>query len=628
MGEEPKACAGDGQARACGRPAALLTCRTVILRPFLLSIVLAAALGGSAADAAPPETLPPSALHPGQHAVVLTVFAGDSVETFDADIVGVLSPGRAQGDIILARATSPRVVACGIAAGMSGSPVYVDGRLVGALALGWPFSKEPIFGITPIGEMLKVLDQPESPGVDGSSGPGGVGAVPRATWRGLSWAGDTLDAAPAPAVPGALPRALPLPLAAGGLADGALAFARPLFEPAGFLVTPGGRVPAAEAKAPVIGPGSAIAVDIMRGDVNMSAIGTVTWCDGDRLLLFGHPFFQAGEVRLPLSSARIVTVLASLYDSFKLGMAATPVGVATQDRRPAVAGRLGGTAHLMPFTVRVESAAGAAKTYTFACVEDRTLLPQLVATASMNSLLESGGSGGLQTVDATLEVWKNGRSFSIVDRHAGEAPFNDAAAGIAGPLRWLMGSSFASWRPDSLRIAFGVQPGRDEWTLRSLALAAAAVRPGSRARVRAEVERWRGERRVLEFDLDVPANLPPGRYSLWAGGGDEFDRLGATRQPGRYRPTSFEDGVRRLVALKPSTALYAALWARGASVTADGEDYADLPLSTLALLAPPQSVNARVRRGDWLVLSEARTPWDGVLRGEAALDLVVDDKAP
>lgn len=132
---------------------------TVMLRLLLLPLGLAIA-SASALAAGVPATLAPGELHPGDRAVVRTVFRGDSIESFDAEILGVLSSGRTEGDLILARATSERVVRTGVAAGMSGSPVYVNGRMIGALSSGWTFSREPIFGITPIGEMLQVLELP------------------------------------------------------------------------------------------------------------------------------------------------------------------------------------------------------------------------------------------------------------------------------------------------------------------------------------------------------------------------------------------------------------------------------------------------------------------------------------
>ena len=353
-------------------------------------------------------TSPPSALRPGQKAVVRTVFAGDSAETFEAEIVGVLPGGRAEGDLILARATSPRVERTGVAQGMSGSPVYVDGRLVGALSSGWAFSKEPVFGITPIGEMLSVLETPESEPGEGTPGPVGVepsAALPR--YRELRWTDE--DSSP-DLLPRAVPAARPwlaLPLSVSGLHPAALESVRSLFEPQGFAVVPGGRDRAPD-RGRGLEPGDAVAVDVVRGDLNFSAIGTVTYRQGDRVLMFGHPFFHSGEVRLPLSTARITTILGSLNTSFKLGVAGAPIGTATQDRRTAVAGRLGPTPRLLPIRVIVRGTQPREQRFAFESIDDRSLLPQIVSTTVLNSLLESGGAGAVQTVRWTLGVWRGG----------------------------------------------------------------------------------------------------------------------------------------------------------------------------------------------------------------------------
>lgn len=593
---------------------------------------LLAALAAPSARAAVPAvpTLPVSDIRPGQHAVVRTVFAGDSIETFDADILGVMSNGRADGQIILARATSPRVVQCGVAAGMSGSPVYVDGKLVGALALGWPFSKEPIFGVTPIADMLGVLDQPELPAGPGSSGPAGLAPLPRTAYRELAWSDDTVASAPAAPAAAGRPIALPIPLAAGGLAPAAFDYARTLFEGTGFLLTPGGRGAAldtARAAARLV-PGAAVAVDVLRGDLNFSAIGTVTYRDRDQLLIFGHPFFQAGDVRLPLSTASIVGILPSLYDSFKLGMPGTPVGVATQDRRPAVGGRIGGRVHLMPFSVEVRDGARAPRTFRFESIEDRVLMPQLVTTAAMSCLMEAGGASPQQTVEWSLVAYRGREVLRMHDRVAGDMPLAEAAGAATGPIRFLVGNSFETWTPDSAAIVLRVTPGRQQWSVRGARLLGAAVRPGGVAHARVELERWQGERRTIDVDVPVPAELPNGRFALWLGGGAEFDRLASSRLPSRYRPTSASDGMRRLAALKSSDALYAALWARAADVSRDGEDYPDLPTSALPLLAPAQEASGGIRRGDWALVSERSFSIEGVLRGEAVLDVNVDDRAP
>ncbi len=582
------------------------------------------ALALSAVSANVP-TLPPSALRPGQPAVVRTVFAGDSIETFDAVILGVMDGGRSDGKIILARATSPRVIATGVAQGMSGSPVYVDGKLVGALSSGWAFSKEPIFGITPIGEMLDVLDRPDAPANGAAGGPSGLDERRSTSYRGLAWTDDSLDAAPAPAADAARPVPLKLPLAAGGLHPAAFEAVRSLFDASGFTVTPGGRAAAVPAKPFV--PGSPVAVDLLRGDLNFSAIGTVTYVDGDRVLIFGHPFFQAGPVRLPLSTASIVTILPSVNTSFKLGMSGTPVGTATQDRRAAVAGRLGATPRLMPFTVRVEQE-GRAQDFRFEAVEDRLLLPQLVNAAATNCVMEAGGGTPMQTVEWSLTLHRKGRAFTASDVVAGEQPLAEATAVLTGPLRFLYANSYEPFTADSMAITLRVQPGRRQWTIRSATLLTNAVRPGGVAVVRAELERWRGERRTLDVSVAVPQELPDGRYPLAVGGGAEADRALATRLPSRFRPVSLDDAFDKLARLRPANALYATLWARAPEVTRDGDDFPELPSSALAVLAAPQNAGEQARRATWAVFPGPGTPIEGMLRGEVLLELNVDHKAP
>src|SRR5262249_18811195 len=147
--------------------------------------------------------------------------------------------------------------------------------------------------------------------------------------------------------------------------------ARRLFAPLGLAVVPGGRSTGSGPSADSLVPGAAVAVDLLRGDLQMSAIGTVTYRDGDRVLIFGHPFFQAGRVRMPLSTAEIVTVVPNEASSFKLGVRGREVGVATQDRRSAVAGELRGRARMLPLSVTIRGIGAGPKHFRFESLEDR-----------------------------------------------------------------------------------------------------------------------------------------------------------------------------------------------------------------------------------------------------------------
>ncbi|MBI5711018.1 MAG: hypothetical protein HZC42_12070 [Candidatus Eisenbacteria bacterium] len=612
-------------------------------RSSVLAAACAALLASAAALAAPAvPVLAPDRLQPGQKAIVRTVFRGDSIEEVPAEIVGVLKGGRAEGDMILARATSERLEKIGVAQGMSGSPVYVDGKLIGALSSGWSFAREPLFGITPIGEMLPVLELASSARAAGSAGPSGVelAGPDGARFRELRWDDGPDDQAavppgrvraPAredgPGVPGPIP--LMLPLACSGLSPAALEPVRRWLAPLGLAVVPGGRAAGGGPPPDALRPGAAVAVDVMRGDVEMAAIGTLTYRAGDRVLLFGHPFFQSGEVRLPLSTAEIATVVSNQASSFKLGVRGREAGVVTQDRRTAVAGTIGGVARMLPVRVTVAGAGRQRQDFRFETVEDRALAPSLVGVATLNSVLESGGSGGNQTLRWTLALHRPGAApLVLTDLVAGDSPPAEVVGGIAAPLRFLFNNPFARLPLDSVAVAVEVRAGRELWTLRSARLLDAAVRPGGQVRVECELERWRGGRETRRFTVAVPEEAPDGRYVLWLGGGAELSRYEAGKLPARYRPTSLDDAWRRLASSRPADALYAALFARAPEVTSDGRDYPELPVSALALLSSGQAAGDLARRGDTARLEETRQPLDGLTRGELLLSITVDSRAP
>ena len=423
---------------------------------------------------------------------------------------------------------------------------------------------------------------------------------------------------------------LALPLACAGLDGAALEFARGLLGPMKLTAVPGGRARARAGTTPLtIEPGSALAVDLLRGDLQFSAIGTVTWVEDGKVLAFGHPFFQSGDVRLPFSTAEVATIVASDAISFKLGMRGTTVGAIQQDRRAGIAGTLGASPDMLPFSVVIGPAAKPERTYRFETIEDRNLAPTLIAIASLNSVLESGGTGGNQSMRWTLKLHRKGFAPLVVsDVATGEAPTTELANGVLAPVRFLFANPFGRLELDSVSVEVEPEAGRAQWTLRNARVLTGRVRPGAKVRVECDLERWRGERAIRAIEVSVPAEAPEGRYTLWLGGGSELMRYEAQRLPGRYRPLSLDDAWQRLSQARPSDALYASLFARASEVTTDGRDYPELPGSALPLLADPRSAGERVRRGELAKLDERRLPLDAQVRGEIMIPIEVDLQAP
>ena len=481
--------------------------------------------------------------------------------------------------------------------------------------------------------MLEVLDQPETAHPDGTSGP--IGVDPRPARHGSA---SSLERQRGPerarrarAGRGLAP-GRPGPAAGGGRpAPGrARRSCATCSRPTASRSRPAAAAAKEAAPAP-LRPGRAVAVDVLRGDLNFSAIGTVTYRDGDRVLIFGHPFFQSGEVRLPLSTAHIVGILPSL--ALRRSSSACPARPSASRRRTAAprwrAGS-GAVPPLMPFRVDV-TGSGRKQSFAFECIEDRSLLPQLVGTAAMNSLMESGGGGAQQTRALDADGVERPPRAAAGRRRGGRVA---DVRGRRRARRARCASSPATrierCRSDSLRVALDVTPGREQWTVRSARTLAASVRPGGRLRVSVELERWRGERRTVDARRPGARGAArTGATSCGSAAAPSSTARVATRLPWRFRPISLADAWQRLGAFHRSDAIYAAFWARAPEVTRDGEDYPELPNSALAVLASPR-VGRRQRSAapDWALCRRTVLPVQGALRGEIALDVVVDDRAP
>jgi hypothetical protein len=269
-----------------------------------------------------------------------------------------------------------------------------------------------------------------------------------------------------------------------------------------------------------------------------------------------------------------------------------------------------------------------ARRFRFETVEDRALLPQLLATAVLNSALESGGMAAMQTVDWSMSVWRGGSALTLGDRAGGEQPLSEVALAVASPVRFLAGNPFATFRADSVTVSLVSRPGRSQATIRSLELLTPVVRPGGEARVRVTLERWRGGTEIRTLTLPVPAELLDGRYTVRVAGGLEADRDAASRIPTRFRAVSLDDAWRRLASARRTDHLYASLWGKSPEVSLDGEDLVELPASAVPLIASSQRAGERVRRAEWALVSESDVAQPFLVRGEATLQMTVDRSAP
>jgi hypothetical protein len=544
-------------------------------------------------------------LKPGMKAVGKTVFTGRAIESFELEIVGVVPGGKAEGAMILARALGPRLEHDGIAAGMSGSPIYIDGRLAGALAFSWPFSRDALCGITPIEDMIDVMRQPDGPPTgDFATGP--IVTLPPPIPQ------------PAPS-PERSPSAAGLerlrtPLVAGGLTTEARAWLEPWASEHGFLLTAGGASGAttpkikpdrAQARA-ALEPGAAFSVDLMRGDMNLSAIGTITWRDGDRVVGFGHPFFQSGNVSYPLALADITTIVASDLNSFKMGVPAEQVGAIRQDRRAAVAGSIGEVPRMLPLTVNVSGLAGK-ESYHYEVLRHRGLAPTLVGLGIVGALTARGGVAPEATWRWRMRLVAPG-SPPLVLEDAATGTLTSAGAALAQPLQLLLNNPFAAYLADSMTVDLTVEAGLARAQIVSANIEPRVIEPGQVAKVTAELRDYRGTSRFLTFDLQVPQAQPEGRLVVALAGGSELDRQEASRLPGRFRAQSLPELLRRLAERRRDDRIYAVLYGPGVEASFSGEAHPELPLFAQRLLVSDRANRPTAPFGNLARLFEDQRP--------------------
>lgn len=559
--------------------------------PALIAALLLAVAPppGSADD----DFLPLDQVKVGQRAVGRTVFVGRAIEEFELEIVGVVPGGRTEGAMILARATGTRIEHDGIAAGMSGSPIFVDGKLIGALAFGWPFSRDALCGIQPIADMLEVLRHPEGRPAGGFDDGPAVPAEPTLPFPGV------------PTPPGM--QRLKVPLVAGGLSRDAQALLAPWAAAHGFELVPGGgsagigggtaattggppRLDRATALEALV-PGAAVAVDLMRGDLNLSAIGTLTWREGDRVVAFGHPFFQTGHVAYPLSLAEVTTIIASNLSSFKVGTPVEQVGTITQDRRAAVAGRVGPIPRMLPLVVRIrsggalaEARAATPEAFRFDLVRHRLLAPQLAGIAAVNALSTAAGTVPEATWRYRLSLVLPGRAPILLEDTA-SGLLQSAATTLTAPLGLLLDNPFAPFDAESLALDVDIVAGPSRAQVWAARVEPTVARPGDVVQVIATLQDVRGGRQDVAVPLTVPEDQPDGRLVLAVGGGAELDRQEAARLPGRHRAVSLASLLERLSDRRRDDHLYAALYGPGVEPTIEGVSYPDLPGFAQRMLA-------------------------------------------
>jgi hypothetical protein len=387
---------------------------TALVGGLLASIPSGLEIAQAGSVTSRPDTLSVDQIRPGMKGYGLTVFEGTKPERFGVEVIDVIKNFRPRQDAILIKTLHPRLDVVNVVRGMSGSPIFIDGKMIGAYAYGWSFGKEPVAGVTPIHNMLEDLARPLPKSLFGwplSPPPMPLSGAHPAAQRlepadssAHRYAGDPSEyrldqhaeqlrqRGPfGEGNPNGL-RAVATPLMLGGMGEVASAMARELLQPLGLEPLQGGGQAGIEPGAPLhYEDGGAIAVNLISGDFNATGLGTVTRVEGDRLVAFGHPMMQGGVSALPTAVGRVLWFLASEASSFKLGMAVRPLGALVNDRQASIVVSESAKAPVIPVTFHIDGVPGAPyRDWSFEVAHEKFMTPTFLAMALGEALQATG----------------------------------------------------------------------------------------------------------------------------------------------------------------------------------------------------------------------------------------------
>jgi hypothetical protein len=602
---------------------------------FPLFLPLAAALALSPAAAAPPDILPFKDVSAGMKGVGRTVFRGTTVEEFSVEILGTMENVLPRKNLILARLEGGPLRDTGIMEGMSGSPVYVNGKLVGAVAYSWGFAKEPICGITPIEEMLAIFDK----GLDLPAAP-----PPGQPAPGVPAPGTPRSAPPAPVSLLLHPdrmvdflrtwpeRSLRTPAPAGvrplrptlSFSGYDPAVARDWF--AGFEAmslnpvmagTPGS-LPAGEARDTTLSAGSAFGVALVRGDLDITAVGTVTYVDGDKVLGFGHPMLAMGATAMPMTRAWVHGSFPSLMSSFKLASPLNEIGAITQDRFPGVAGRKGISVKMVPVRIEMKRPDGTPKSFRFDIVPDPLLTPGLLHVSILSLLSgeeKSVGEASLRLREGSRIQVGDGLDVKLDNLFSGDMSPLYASGTVAYMTYLLLNNEDRAARIEGINLFLDYEDQRRLARVERIRLERSTARPGETVNMQVELRPWRADPITVDIPLKIPEEAAEGKALLQVGDSLTLSRMEAVGGSPYFVPRSLEHLVWLLNHLRANNKVYATLIRPDTGAFMDGQRLPNLPPSISTVLLPPVTDVDHANRVRFRSLLEADAETTHVVRG-------------
>ena len=569
-------------------------------------------------------TIPVDQIHPGMHGVAYTVFEGVKPEPMDLEVLGVLrNVNGPKGNIILIRLHGPKVEYTGVVAGMSGSPVYIDGKLAGALAFRiGEFSKEPIAGVTPIADMLEINALDKSPAEEASV------AKPVATMM----AGKTAAPGDSSSLPGSAQdlanylKPIETPLVFNGFSEEAVRQFAPQFAAAGIVPVMGAGSVSEEKQPEPLEAGSAVSAVLVRGDMDIAATCTVTYIDPQRLLACGHPLLQFGSVDIAMNKAQVLATLPSPLNAFKIVNTTERAGTFVQDRHTGVLGVFGKQPDMIPVTLTIHGS-GSTKEFHYEVLNNPRLSPVAIMATVFNALkgVNQYGEEITYRLNGSIDV----KGFPEVGLRNMFTPAENgqpAAMAVALSLGERFGriydNPYNAPAVNSVKLDFDLVRERRWARLESARTDVTEARPGDQIIVETVLAPYRGERVVRQIPVKIPTSASKGNLRILVSDGETLDRVNRTN-PAFGRKLDLASTIALLNKEHSNNRLYVSLLEADPEARVADKVMPTLPISIMNVMDGMRGNQEMIVSGESNVDETATPSLDYVVSGAQLLTVTI-----
>lgn len=567
-----------------------------------------------------PQIMPEDQVKTGMHGVAYTVFEGVKPEPMEVEILGILRDmAGPQADVILARLHGSKVEYTGIVAGMSGSPVYIDGKLVGAIAyrIG-EFSKEPICGITPAASMLEIDAMDKTPLTDVSHG----ATVPKQALSRTSGPGVSSEAASQSGYANLL-KPIDTPLVFSGFNPETLRLFAKDFSSAGVTPVMGAGSVSNDKQPEPLEPGSAVSAILVRGDMNIAGTCTVTYIDESHLLACGHPLLQSGNIDMPMTKATVLATLPSPQNSFKIVNTTEPVGAFVQDRKAGIMGRFDREPHMIPVTLTFRGVSHP-KQFHYEVLNNAKITPAAMMATVFNAIQGMNEYGEDTTYRLQGDISVLGYpKLSVSNMYAPADGSTPTAYGIALSIgehfSRIFENPYETPKIEGVELNFDLVPDRRSARLETARTDVTEARPGDEITIEALLKPYRGDSILRNIPVKIPTSIPRGTLHILVSDGETLDKMHRVSGPTTHH-LDLGSTIALLNKEHNNSEVYVSLLEANPQAMVEDKVMPTLPLSVMNVMDGMRGTQDMIVVGESAV-DEAAMPVDYVVSGSQIITL-------